>query len=86
VTEDQNAHEQTDEDAPTPTEDPQANTTTIPPDEQPEAGNPTEPQMGTVADVDTSQVDDVIAQVADEHEDAPAPVSVAEQPDVSEAQ
>jgi hypothetical protein len=42
-------------------------------------GNPTEPQIGTVHDADTSQVDDVIAQVAAEHEEAPENPSVAEQ-------
>ena len=42
-------------------------------------GNPTEPVMGTVAEADTSQVDDVISSVADEHTDTPENPSVAEQ-------
>lgn len=47
--------------------------------ENPEAGNPTEPVMGTVAEADTSHVDEVIASVADEHTDTPEPVSVSDQ-------
>jgi len=47
--------------------------------DNPEAGNPTELIMGTVAEADTSHVDGVIESVAEEHNDSPEPVSVADQ-------
>jgi hypothetical protein len=47
--------------------------------ENPDAGNPTEAVMGTVAEADTSHTDDVIGSVADEHTETPEPVSVSDQ-------